>query len=1600
MNDELTTNRAAFIAGEDIVEGAGSAELVSGSIARDTSSGGVTFKIKSSGTDSGYVLTIDSVPAGAALNFTTTAMVEDPSVYHYETQNVLVEVDATEGVPVSIGGQYWEAALGDGISYNGNTYTVNNTHTVDMTWQAVTPTNVTVIKNPRLDTSLITISTSVKADINTMLVQNGFTQPLEGSPWVCVPVVSTTGGAPSTQDVANAINTSVFASNAHGIFNAMRMADMYSAGGTYYAVLSYSCKESTTCDAAYDEETGKIYVKTAANYGSDVSDGYIYRVYDLSECTDVETNSSGFVTKAKVPNKYAVGSATYRRGNPYDTISFAARTSATYWAYAAGEKLLNNDGSVATRLEKQSVAVSPTLVVKTVNIPITSDSYTPTGTSSGFEVGTYVYTIDQSSVNAYTDENGAIRYRITFDGDETQAISKKYLAQEAIITAKPPVYANESYIQYVTLKYPGESEVREDADTAAIPISVYERPIRQQVKISKDIQTLPESLSVWYCANDGVQNDDAASTCAGCGRSRTVEETKTIDYAHDTYTAFFNEDLSETKQEKNWITRLKEWLLTITGIGDADDSASAVANFRFKSYLKSNLERLYRDEDGQVVWLDRNGNELMPNYIDEDGDGKYESFTWTGYAGESAFPVVDKVSSGGAISSLNVQKIYTKVEHEQTSAITSARANNVWNTYTDPDHSANHGDRSERNSYFYDNDRAGQGINTDDAIKTNMSLYSYEGDCINVAKSDAIEEEQNKEYTRILEMTEAIVEDGAGETITTFTYNYEKFFDAIAAANTDKWDSGDISACTFNYEAYSSGIGAISMQAYPGQNWEDTKAPENQKGDEDTSFDLFGWIHEKVYGSVDDYREYEGGLSGINIETNTATSKYAKANAQASNAVRQFAVKWYLADEVAKRVVNNGVGDGEDVARPNSMGGAYGVGDDNSIPYDDYIHDYALYYAIIKAYNYLRPFYENDLDTIYALPWDSAANGGNDKDTTTLSVDLHEEGAFYNTSAYLPYGIYVIVEQTPTNFSKDTGYDLINRAFNIEKPKEVLVPSLYEDGDSGDTSDNYDTHYTFDITKTPAQLAASKADGGKAGYLIRFNEEWPDKDFLASSNLESGTCEYVIRSHSNDGDFEVYKYGIDADKSGSFGNHPAIKNADESSYEIVGISITQSEFDPLKDYYGVAHNGEEKDGVMIEITEQEGASGTQKDRYKSIDKEINNIQTANGSEKYDTEALAKRFYYASISEDNGKAPLVMFKGGETDDNNASGMYFKRYVPSVTGELTAHEGKYAPMLVAWTITAPAAVDAYSSEDFCGYADIKERNTFKAAMLTIRKVDAETGEQLVHDDSVFGIYAASRYSTDEEIAADAAKLTDEAERVKFVNQFKPGDTKFYMEDTKVYASKEFLEAMGAYDISYVLTLSKNKAKRYGGHGYVRLSEGEIKELLGAKGYTKITGTVRYGVYTYDTIYGTSIPDDETITWYYSVYNTDSPLCVGTIPKGTPICSEKNAVILEDDMGSRTGMMKAYSTLNDVLMEDEDSAGTTSYHLQNTGYIRTPQPLGSGCYVLAELKTPYGYLRGKPEAHEIYSGTDYYYEGGDMFKKVAMVDYAKRIDKAYSY
>ena len=1068
-----------------------------------------------------------------------------------------------------------------------------------------------------------------------------------------------------------------------------------------------------------------------------------------------------------------------------------------------------------------------------------------------------------------------------------------------------------SYLQEVELTYPGQTEVFQDGDgvpghgTMQTPTEVEERPILQKIRIDKDIQKFKESKSVWYCLNCGYENADGDAICCFCGHNRTTEETKTIDYAHDTYGAVHSENISADRED-GWYETAKDWFAKLLKLENRDESTESIGNFRFKAYLKSNLERLYRKADGTITWVDRNGNEMIPQYEDKAADdGNYDTFTWKykgAFDGKTVdFPEKDKTSADGTLESSNVQKIYTEVEHNKDSKTSSARANNVWASYGTPQ-GGNTTDVGDIQNYTT-SERGASG----EAVKDNSSLYSYNGKLVDADRSDKLNDTANSGYTRILESTLTTIED-EGTTREVETYNYEKFFDAIHAANTDIWD--DDMHSTFTGDA---------MKNYPGQHWFETFYEKYQKddtdpghtkantdgadkdntagGDKDTSFKPFRWIRERVFGYRDGYEKYPADNNGVNTEVTANTSDLARANAEASDAVRQFAVKWYLQDEAAKLMVDNG--QGENVAL---KGGTIG--------YDEAVYDEALFNAIAKAYNYLKPFYFYDLDTIYSVEWDSAKDGGSDQDYTTLSADELHNGTYYNTSSYLPYGVYVIVEQQPERRDKDVN-DWKNRNYDIEKPKEVIVPSVYDAAESNDTSDNYDPHYNFDTDMSLQKQAKA------SNYLIRFGEE------LSDNTANQDEREFVIRAHGYYGDFEVYKYGLDIDGlSGTI-------EAPNGAYGYHGWELRQGFRDPLKDYYENDHRGE---AGITEIGAERG--GNNESQYHGYEQENGNGKdTANG-ETYDGDTLRKRFFYASVSEDDGTADNVLYKDGAKDDNNASGMNWKDGIPSTTGELTAYDKLYSAALVPWSVTAPADLNTYSSKDFTGYADVKERNSYYVSYLRVNKVDSETGEYILHDDAIFGLYAASRYTSFDEIEEDAKLIEDADERARFLMQFKPGDAKFYLKDTYIVGSKEFLEAMGATD----LQISTGRART------------PIVESQEDTGHT-YTGLVR---------------------------------------KGTPVCVESERIDLSDDFGKKTGQMTVWSTKADVKMDDPVTGELKDYGDQNIGYFKTSQPVSAGVYVLAEIKPPAGYARSKPVAIEVYSDETSYYVDGDMYAKVAAVRY----------
>jgi hypothetical protein len=776
---------------------------------------------------------------------------------------------------------------------------------------------------------------------------------------------------------------------------------------------------------------------------------------------------------------------------------------------------------------------------------------------SGFEAG---------------EELGYVRYQMQFGGASVSVIAA--LGEDA----------DDTYIMPKNLLYRGQNKVSEDGDTKLSPVQVLERPIRQKVKVVKDIET---------------------------GEERTYEN-NSYQIHEDAFTSDFGGFLERA-------------------------AARAMPNFRFRIYLKSNLERLYRNRDGDIVWVDRGGTPV--------NIGQYRE----------NFPEL-------------VQKLYT---------------------------------------------------------------------------------ETGPEYTRLLETITVPMEDGAAGMREIRTYHYEKFFDAIETADRDKWD--------------------------------------NTEGLLTSSFKPFA----------------ENRLTGEANEINT--SEEARENAKRSDAVRQFAIDWYLEEEAARLLKEDG--DGGFLAK------------DGEVRYTDELYDKALYAAILRAEEYLKPFFRYDLNEIYSILWDSAPDGGSDRDMATLAADTAflEDGDplyTYGISKALPYGDYVLVEQQPWN--PDWG-DFANKHYAVDTPKELSVPVSYENGSEGawKTPEEESAYYQYRAADLPNDLAAK--------YLIRFNEETAEAS--------------VVYGHNSDGDFEVYRYGLDRD------------------------------------------------------------------------------QAAGHYEPYGNPAVAEYYHYQSISEDGGLESGVPFLGGETSGENAAGLYWKDNVKTMTGVRTAYDGKFAPMLIPWSMTEPEDEEADSAQNqdgsssFAGYAYRKFRNRFYSVRLRVEKLDAETGEPILHDGAIFALYAAER---DDSPDGD-------------------GTVRRYERPTVIMGTRLFLEAMGAENI---VPMAR---------------DWDSKEAPGAT-------------------------------------------CYGTVPAGTPVCREKECIVFRDEDGLLTGGWEALSTVRDGAMKKEEGDGQTD-GLQITGSFLTPEPVGAGVYVLAEIKAPGGYARSLPVAVEVYSDEISYYPDGGT-KKAAAALYSLRL------
>ena len=578
--DMEITNKDAFENGGDLtVEGdvsIGSMDIRQNSDGGDTTSVN-TVKVSAADTNNGFDITFKNLTDNEDIaNFSTVK--REAREEEKEVTNLVMKefpVMAEEGQAVLIDGSRVEAELGDVINLpNGNTATVNNTITISGD-KLYVPTTTVAGFLPNAQRYSESAGADFMEKYNTALGSKNFGEPEANAPWILV-----AKGANENEAFANM--TAALADYT-GFDNIRIVEDL----GSSYAV-QYSADNNPEC--LYDVNNQIVWIRKDVMI--DGAAGYLYARYDA---TALANNGTGFIINNQAPSKDS-----FTKYEDLSGVTYSDTDGGTFWAYAEGEQMLNSDGSPAT-YEKmvEEITIITVLVYDEVLTDIAPENIQ-------YDTASNTYTI-------HFDSPGEYEIRIGYDSEMTgNYTTANYAKQNAVISWYIEPQTAGTYIQFVQLDYPGQTLIISDGGTTVTPTDLYERPIRQKIKVSKDIQTLAEPKTVWYCLNCGNENQDGTAACGFCGTERTTEETKTIRYAHDTYSAVHKENISADR-DAGFFDTVTDWLTSLLGGTEENDSAADIPNFRFKAYLKSNLERLYRDEDGNVIWMDRNGNTMTPS---------------------------------------------------------------------------------------------------------------------------------------------------------------------------------------------------------------------------------------------------------------------------------------------------------------------------------------------------------------------------------------------------------------------------------------------------------------------------------------------------------------------------------------------------------------------------------------------------------------------------------------------------------------------------------------------------------------------------------------------------------------------------------------------------------------------------------------------------------------------------------------------------------------------------------------------------------------------------------------------------------------------------
>ena len=373
--------------------------------------------------------------------------------------------------------------------------------------------------------------------VNGMLGQLGYRPVTDISPWIKIRL--------SGQTNAQAAEEIMDWYTVHNFFDCGYVEDIYEMEGSFFALLrhDYSLGHAGF-PAVYDFVNRKLYVRKTA----EVSGGPAGKVGYWIEYQKGEYSLKSAV--ASIKEKREINQVIPFGGD----IEAAAETvyQPLYETYSEGDIVLDREGNPIPLMER---------VYEYEDRTETYEADKPEPVSAVYDWATGNYAVHVENTIDWKDrtEPEYTKFRVvtrekTIDWEGEELPYSQYLTDIAgagvsALAAVPPLDEG-SYVVFQALNYPGQNQPVQEAGTGSSPLQVLQRVIKQSVKVTKDIS---------QSSYDGV----------------------------NTYGSVHNDPLTV--------------LLGLFNGGGSSQGAKLLNQFKFKAYLKSNLENIFVDSAGNII---------------------------------------------------------------------------------------------------------------------------------------------------------------------------------------------------------------------------------------------------------------------------------------------------------------------------------------------------------------------------------------------------------------------------------------------------------------------------------------------------------------------------------------------------------------------------------------------------------------------------------------------------------------------------------------------------------------------------------------------------------------------------------------------------------------------------------------------------------------------------------------------------------------------------------------------------------------------------------------------------------------------------------------